>query len=218
MSTQKPWDRVFKRNLERAEDNKTDVNVELEKEWPGGEQWVKRFIAPLLPKQAVALEIGAGSGRLSQWVVPIAKVTHLTDYSAFSCAILRSKFPSAIVTQVEDCRLTSIPNSKVDLVYSVSVFGHLFEEQVYRYFSEAFRVLVCGGRISIHLTDMSEDVAHFVNAIPEKVDTQRNIFRYLHPEYASLFARHIGFEEIQIQRADNTRHGCPVLTTTATTG
>jgi ubiquinone/menaquinone biosynthesis C-methylase UbiE len=202
---ERTWDRVFKRNIEAAEKNSTDVNVELEKEWPGGERWVQEYVAPHLPKGGVAVEIGAGSGRISQWVVPIAGKVYLTDYSAYACDILRGKFPSAQVMQVEDCLFAGIADQTADLVYSISVFGHLFEEQTYTYFREAFRVLRPGGKISIHLIDMNTDVDHFVGAIPAKVDTQRNVFRYLHPDYASLFARHVGFEHVTTERADNTR-------------
>lgn len=203
-ASEKLWERVFKRNLEAAEANGTDVNVELENESPGGELWIQRFLSPYVNKGATAVEIGAGSGRISQWMIGRVDILHLVDYSAYACDILRSKFPTAKVHVISDCTMDGVPDNSADLVYSVSVFGHLLEEQVLTLFSEAHKKLKSGGMLSIHLTDIRKGIGHFIHHTPRKVDTQRTPFRYLHPDYAVAFAEHLGFADAVIEWADNT--------------
>jgi cyclopropane fatty-acyl-phospholipid synthase-like methyltransferase len=199
------WDRVFKRNLEAAALKGTDINEELIAEWPGGKMWTEKFIAPYIPEGGTAIEIGAGSGRISQWVVPLASTVYLTDYSNYACSLLRDKFPTAQVIEITDCHLNGIPDAEADLVYSVSVFGHLYEEQVLVFMQEAFRKLRPGGMISLHLIDLRKDLDHFLKHTPEKVDSQRTPFRYLHPDYAVAFAGHTGFVNARIEWTATTR-------------
>lgn len=204
-SEQRPWDDTFRRNKKAAEERGTDVNDELEKEWPGGRQWVERFVYPFLPANGIALEIGPGTGRIARWVLPKVSTLHLVDYSSEAIETLRTRFPTANSIHIEHCRFPEVTDNSVDLVYSIGVFGHLFEEQVYTFLLESVRVLKPGGHIALHCIDMAGDFDHFVKAIPVKVDKYRNIFRYLHPDYATMMAGQSGLQNPKTENF-NRRH------------
>lgn len=100
------------------------------------------------PRTRVALELGAGLGRLAFRIAPNVGWCLATDSSLPMLKLLMND-PSrpanlwAIRTSGVD--LAGIGNATVDLVYAVGLFVHLTPQERFHYVKEAHRILTPGG-------------------------------------------------------------------------
>lgn len=111
---------------------------------------------PTLRRDAAALEIGCGVGRMTRRLSQLAGRVIATDVS--SEMLLRCRLNLADRDNVDylqvpgDGTLTGIPDSSVDLVFSYITLQHVPDaEAQLRYVAESVRVLRPGGRAALQV-------------------------------------------------------------------
>jgi SAM-dependent methyltransferase len=128
------------------------VDAENERGWRRtGDEWVEEFILlGLSPEQRPSwhvIEIGCGPGRmLGEMAKRFERVVGI-DFSPDMVRHTRNRYRKHGNVQVlcNDGRTIPLPNSSVDLVYSVLALQHMGRGAIASYFSEANRVLKPGG-------------------------------------------------------------------------
>jgi len=118
--------------------------------WPWREQVMGDL---LLNIDGTVLEIGAGGGRWSQFIVPEAKRSILVDGTPASEAAIRGHFAwNADVEFVvsEDGKMPTVPDASVDFVWSFDTFVHFDDRLFWQYCREVARVLRSGGRFMLY--------------------------------------------------------------------
>lgn len=100
----------------------------------------------------IVLEIGAGVGRVGQFLAPRCRAWIATDVSANMLRHARNRcqrHANAEFVEINGWDLAPIESGVVDLVYCTVVFMHLDEWERYSYVREAMRVLRPGGRLYV---------------------------------------------------------------------
>jgi ubiquinone/menaquinone biosynthesis C-methylase UbiE len=111
------------------------------------------LILPNIRKNDTVLEIGAGHGRWSTFLVKTAKSIILLDLSPNCIDFCKKLFvnQSNIKYIVNDGKtLADVEDSKVDFIWSYDTFVHIEKSVIDSYMQEIFRVLKSGGRAIIH--------------------------------------------------------------------
>ena len=114
---------------------------------------VDTFLTPYLGSDLDVLEVGAGRGRWTEFMVGRCRSLTLVDVSAPCMDVCRERFgrdlpASAFV--VNDGRSLPGDDSSLDLVWSFGTFVHVDEPEVAAYIAECQRVVRPGGRFVIH--------------------------------------------------------------------
>jgi len=121
----------------------------------------KRFIEPYLDVDKVALEVGSGGGRFTQYLLPFKKI-YCVDINAEMFDYLRRRFPQ--VKNLEFVHssgsdIPGVPNGSIDFVWSFGTFVHI-EVPELRGYLEAFKPLLRpNARLTIHYTDKTKPEA-----------------------------------------------------------
>jgi ubiquinone/menaquinone biosynthesis C-methylase UbiE len=119
-----------------------------------GERDYKRYVQSFLssqgldPARLVALEIGAGVGRMSEFVSRHFRAVLAVDPSREMLRIGRKRVgrPNVLWLCNDGKDLRAVADASVDFIFSLSVFQHIPRaEDVARYIEEAARVLRPGG-------------------------------------------------------------------------
>ncbi len=113
-------------------------------------RYVRSFLSSrgIDPKELVALEIGAGVGRVSEFFSRDFRAVVAVDPSREMLRIGRERVPRPNVLWLcnDGKNLRAVAGASVDLVFSLSVFQHIPEaEDAAAYVREAARVLRPGG-------------------------------------------------------------------------
>jgi SAM-dependent methyltransferase len=102
------------------------------------------FLAPLLARDLVLLEIGAGDLALSRRLAGMVGEVHAVDVAS---AIAVDESPAAnLHIYLTDGRGLPLPDGSVGLAYSNQLLEHLHPEDAIEHLREVFRVLEPGGR------------------------------------------------------------------------
>ena len=126
-------------------------------EWTVSAEWKKWLIEDVLltyiKPGTTVLEVGAGAGRWTEFLQPLARELYAVDVSSRALELCRSRFASAAnirFFQIQDAILAGIPDHSIDAIWSFDVFVHINPNDTERYLAEFERVLVPGGIAVIH--------------------------------------------------------------------
>jgi len=126
-------------------------------QWGNGEEWKAAVVANVMdryiPRGKTVLEIGPGSGRWTEYLVPRAQRLILVDVSETALEICRSRFGDASHVEyclVRDKGLDFIAPCSIDAVWSYGTFQVLNTHDIQQYVSEIERILKPGGVAVIH--------------------------------------------------------------------
>lgn len=114
---------------------------------------VDAFITPFVGPDVDVLEVGAGYGRWSEFMVGRSRSLTLVDISALCIEACRQRFGHDLPGEafvVNDGRSLPVGDRSLDLVWSFGVFVHIDEPEVAAYLAECRRTLRPGGRFVIH--------------------------------------------------------------------
>ena len=202
LQKQPQWDRYFKR-WARHGGELTDPNDIGDADWAtdllgdGLEHHYLRLLSP----DALIVELGPGSGRLSRHLIGRCKELVAVDSSPYVCKWMRKYLDgkgSFQVHQIDGPRLPMLRDATIDAVVAHGVFEHLDLDESYWFLVEFARVLRRGGACSFNFDTV---------ATPDGIAAlrkyggpgQRSVFRLHHPESIRSIAQAAGFQAIGIR-------------------
>ena len=157
----KGWNLKHWGNLHKWEKNGDEFSEFATEENQDYTEWKSALVAEVMMPSMHAgqniLEIGAGRGRWSAILAPIAAKLHLTDLCESNINFLKKRFSthSNIEYICTDSKLHGIPDSSVDFIWSFDVFVHVELSDIQPYAPELRRVLKQGGSCILHHADGS---------------------------------------------------------------
>ncbi len=125
----------------------------------------RRHLEPYLDPGADIVEIGAGGGRWTQYLLPSARRLIAVDLNPEAFDYLRHRFADhPHLDRMEFHRtdgfdLRPVADGSIDLVFTFDVFVHLEPDGIGRYLVEIERVLRPGGRAVVHYGDKRKPIA-----------------------------------------------------------
>lgn len=155
-----------------------------------------RALEPLLPPDAVYLEIGAGDGALALHMAENASRVVAVEASAEAAAGLVP--PENFELVISDSIPLDLESDSVDVAYSCHVLEHLHPEDALDHVAEIRRVLRDGGSylcVTPNRLWGPHDISQYFDDRP----TGFHLREYTHSELARLFRR-AGFRRIHVQR------------------
>jgi SAM-dependent methyltransferase len=182
-----------------------------DKFWQSGESDARRHILPFISPDSNVLDLGAGIGRIARWVAPHCAQLTVVDVSDRMLRRARSVLGNERVRYIQsDGRtLSGIPNSSIDVAYSLLVFQHIEREDLVNYLAELRRVLRVDGRLIMQLPDLADraSLATFVDyAMHERTRSVARLRYYTRDEVGILFD-YFGF----VVDGEETRDGSMYL-------
>lgn len=120
----------------------------------------QRFLDPYFHAHETVLEIGAGGGRWTQYLVGARRLV-VVEYNPESFPYLLRRFPGAPLTLVQTtgAEMRAVADASIDFVFTFDVFVHLEPEVIGAYLREIERVLRPGGVAVVHYGDIRKDIA-----------------------------------------------------------
>lgn len=124
--------------------------------WTWGAQILEGFLFSYLGSDKTVMEIGAGGGRWSQFIIPKCKRALLVDGTPASEAATRGHFGAMLEGKSVDFlvspdgKLPKVRKASVDFVFSFDTFVHFDEDLFFEYLRTIARVLKPGGVLSLH--------------------------------------------------------------------
>jgi SAM-dependent methyltransferase len=205
----KPWDRKFATWIRQAEQQGLDPNDLGDRLWADDrlDQALARHYLPVVTPDAVVLELGPGTGRLTRHVIGRCREMILADYSRLVCewlpGYLQSKGACRVV-QLEGPSLTEIAGATVDVVLAHGVFEHVDLDDMARFLGEFHRVLRREGTAVFNFDNpMSPGgLEWFERWRPSQGGP--GIFRFHHPEVVVALASRAGFH-VEALTTDESR-------------
>lgn len=176
-------------------------------EMPGDEWGVAgtlydHYLASLITADDVVLEIGPGSGRVTEHALARSRELHAVEVSSEMIEALRRRLgqpANLVVHKVSDVDLSAFADDTFDVAFSIGVFVHLCLEDMYRYLRDLRRVLKPGRRFVIDgVMDLGTDGGwhHFLRKVAEYDAGQRQDpwrFHFTTREILDRFCRDIGW-------------------------
>lgn len=198
---QQQWDRDFRRWV-RQQGRDVDPNDAGDAEWGSDllAEGLRDHYLPLLSPDAVIVEIGPGSGRLSRHLIGRCQELIVVDISKYVCKWMRNYLAGKGRFQVHRINgpwLPMLGDAAVDAVVAHDVFEHLDLDEIYWYLSEFARVLRPGGVCSFNFDSP---------VTPDGIAIMRmhggpghhSVYRLHHPESIRCIATAAGFASASI--------------------
>lgn len=116
---------------------------------------VERFLRAHAPKDGVALEIGPGGGRWTEYLLEVCSRVHLADVSAPCLELCRERFGDERIVAhlVAGASLDALGDASIDFAWSYDAFVHINPLDTDGYLRSLARVLRPGARAVIHHPD-----------------------------------------------------------------
>jgi SAM-dependent methyltransferase len=202
LQQQPQWDRHFRRWV-RQGGQVSDPNEIGDADWGSDllDEGLEYHYLRLLSPDAVIVELGPGSGRLTRHVVGHCKELIAVDNSAYVCKWIRKYLAgkgSFQVHQIDGPRLPMLSDATVDAVLAHGVFEHLDLDETYWFLMEFARVLRRGGVCSFNFDTVATPDG--ITALREYGGPgRRSVFRLHHPESIRCVALAAGFQAADIK-------------------
>ena len=103
-------------------------------------------------KQQRIVEIGCGTGRITEFLSKEVEFMYATDISMKMLNRFNDRLSLSNVALVCSDNISFIPDESVDMILSMLVFQHNPEHLVYEFFDEGSRILKPGGHYVFQLT------------------------------------------------------------------
>jgi ubiquinone/menaquinone biosynthesis C-methylase UbiE len=167
--------------------------------WATGIEQAERYVLPLVRRDSVVLDLGAGIGRIARAVAPHCRRIVLVDVSAAMLRRARGALrgvPNAEFVKTGGRSLSAINTMSIDLVYSFLVLQHIEREDVICYVDEVRRVLKPGGVFRFQVPNLA-DAAQLNTYVSYATGTPvRSIghMRYYTAEEISVLLPRLGFK------------------------
>lgn len=119
------------------------------------------FLTPYIDHDMVALEIGSGGGRFTQYMLDASRL-YCVDLNEDMLDYIRERFHENdnieyIVTHSTD--LPGVEKHSVDFVFTYDVWVHLDLKDISKYLDSIISILKPGGKISIHFSNKRKPMA-----------------------------------------------------------
>jgi ubiquinone/menaquinone biosynthesis C-methylase UbiE len=153
----------------------------------------------------VALEIGAGVGRVGQFLAPRCGRWIATDVSPNMLRHARARckgFDNTEFIEISGWDLAPIPSGLADLVYCTVVFMHLEEWERYSYVREAMRVLRPGGRLYVDNINLQSEPGWkiFLEVLDLRpLERPPNVSKTSTAEELHAYLERAGFVDIEVE-------------------
>ena len=132
---------------------------------PGDEPLIsvrKEFIEPYVRAGQNVVEIGAGGGRFTQFLLPAKHIT-IVDLNTAVFEYLRRRFAGLqekfAYYQTSGYEIAAVPDESIDLVFTFDCFVHVEPEGILAYLQEIERILKPDGRAVVHYGDINKEIA-----------------------------------------------------------
>jgi SAM-dependent methyltransferase len=119
----------------------------------------RRYLEPYVGRESVVLEIGAGGGRWTQYLLEARQVV-VVELNPEFFPYLEARFPEAAEKlrffETSGYELSGIDDETIDFVFSFGTFVHIDPGGIDAYLAEIRRVLRPAGIATIHYADRSK--------------------------------------------------------------
>jgi len=146
------WDKLAKKNSRYYIQSGFGKGITEEQFRQSGKEDYEKYVAsdPLMKSYGVFLEIGCGTGRMTEFINKKYDVV-ATDISEEMINQAKNRL-DGIYFLVTDGETLPIPSESIDIVFSYLVFQHMKTmEMVESNFREAYRVLKPGGLFKVRV-------------------------------------------------------------------
>jgi len=169
---------------------------------------VERYISPYLVPGGRCLEIGAGAGRWTGYLLEAAREVIVVELNPefFPCLTDRYRDHSERLRfyQTSGYEMSGVTAQSVDFVFTFGTLGHLESDGVASYLAEIARILRPGAAATLHYADTSKP---FFRAVPAE---ERKAFGEMNgPRMEGLIAAQ-ALEVVEHDRA-LLNHSCIVV-------
>jgi SAM-dependent methyltransferase len=202
---QQRWERDFKRWAQQ-QGRGLDPNDVGDAEWASDllDEGLRDHYLPLLSPQAVIVELGPGSGRLSRHLIGRCRELIALDNSKYVCKWMRGYLEGKgrfEVHRISGPRLPMLGDAAADAVVAHGVFEHLDLDETYWFLSEFARALRPGGVCSFNFDSpvTSDGIAAMRR---HGGPGHRSVYRLHHPESIRCVAAAAGFASASITQTD----------------
>lgn len=120
-----------------------------------------KYIKPYIDKNTIALEIGAGGGRITQFVKDV-KLLNLIDLHQEMLDYIKSRFNDPAnfnYIQTNGTDLPGIEDESIDYIYSFDVFVHLDLPIIEQYVKNIHKALKKDGILNLHFSNKRKVMA-----------------------------------------------------------
>jgi SAM-dependent methyltransferase len=149
------------------------------------------------------LEIGCGVGRIGRFLSSACRTWIGTDISSQMLRFAHNNLAglqNVELIELSSSSLREVASASLDRVYCTAVFMHLDEWDRYKYVTEAFRVLVPGGRCYFDNINLAGDVGWNIFLEMTKYEPELrppNISKSSTAEELATYLERAGFENVQ---------------------
>ena len=199
----RPWDSDFQRWIAEAEATGRDPNEVGDLEWSDDplKEALEAHYLPYIHREAVVLELGPGTGRMTRHILSRCREMILADYSAFVCRWLakylkgKGNFKLYLIDRP---LLPMLGAGSVDVIVANGVFEHIDIDDLFCFLEEFHRVLKPGGVISFNFDNiMTHDGMMWFKKF-QREPGSRCTFRFYHPEVLRRLAEEVGLRVLQL--------------------
>jgi SAM-dependent methyltransferase len=143
------------------------------------------------------LEIGSGTGRITEVIAPFVRSGVAFDFSNPSLRILQEKnLENITIMELDATTVFPFGNDVFDIVSSCQVVQHMYLEDVLNVFSETYRVLKPGGTFIMSVYNF-----HYIlyKEVFEIINSEGLYFKRFSPGYIRYLAQSVGFSTRKIK-------------------